>query len=78
MDKPLKSDVGEKMLSEGFPGGPLVKNTSCNARDTSLIPGPGRSHMPWSSYAWAPQLLSPSSGAHTPKAHALQQEKAPH
>ena len=45
MDKPLKSDVGKKMLSEGFPGGPLVKNMSCNARDTSLIPGPGRSHM---------------------------------
>ena len=30
---------------EGFPFGPVAKNPPCNARDTSLIPGPGRSHM---------------------------------
>ena len=30
----------------GFPGGPAVMNLLCNAGDTSLIPGPGRSHMP--------------------------------
>ena len=29
----------------GFPGGPVVKNLSANGRDTSSIPGPGRSHM---------------------------------
>ena len=28
----------------GFPGGPVVKNPPCNAMDTGLIPGPGRSH----------------------------------
>ena len=28
-----------------FPGGPVVKNPPANAGDTSLIPGPGRSHM---------------------------------
>ena len=31
-----------------FPGGALVKNPPANAGDTGLIPGPGRSHMPWS------------------------------
>ena len=28
----------------GFPGGPVVKNLPCNAGDTGLSPGPGRSH----------------------------------
>ena len=27
--------------------------------DMGTIPGPGRSHMPWSNYARAPQLLNP-------------------
>ena len=31
-----------------FPGGPVVKNLPANAGDTDSIPGPGRSHMPWS------------------------------
>ena len=35
----------------GFPGGPVVKNLLYNAGDTGSIPGPGRSHMPWGSYA---------------------------
>ena len=30
-----------------FPGGAVVKNLPANAGDTGLIPGPGRSHMPW-------------------------------
>ena len=30
----------------GFPGGPVVKNPSANARDAGSIPGPGRFHMP--------------------------------
>ena len=29
-----------------FPGGSVVENPSASAGDTSLIPGPGRSHMP--------------------------------
>ena len=29
----------------GFPGA-VVKNSSANAEDTGLSPGPGRSHMP--------------------------------
>ena len=32
-----------------FPGGPVVKNPPANAGHMSLIPGPGRPHMPWSS-----------------------------
>ena len=33
----------------GFPGGTVVKNPPANAGDTGSSPGPGRSHMPWSS-----------------------------
>ena len=32
-----------------FPGGTVVKNPPGNAVDTGSIPGPGRSHMLWSS-----------------------------
>ena len=31
-----------------FPGGTVVQNPPANARDVGSIPGPGRSHMPWS------------------------------
>ena len=37
----------------------MVKNPPANAGDTGLIPGPGRSHMPRSNEARAPQLLKP-------------------
>ena len=75
-----------------FPGGTVVKNPPANAGDTGLIPGPGRSHMPQSNWARAPQLLSLRSRAHepqllnpratttearTPRACAPQQEKPP-
>ena len=48
---------------EGFPGGSVVKNPPANAGDTGSIPGPGGSHMPWSSSAPVPQLLSPRAAA---------------
>ena len=48
----------------GFPGGLVIKNPSTNARNMSLIPGPGRSHMPGNSQVHAPQLLSPLCRAH--------------
>lgn len=32
---------------QGFPGYSVVKNLPANEGDTGLIPGPGRSHMPW-------------------------------
>ena len=41
-----------------LPDGTVVKNLPANAGDTGLIPGPVRSHMPWSNKARVPQLLS--------------------
>ena len=41
--------VADKMLDGDFPGGPVVENLPCNARDTGSIPDLGRSHMPWGS-----------------------------
>ena len=43
---------------KGFPGGAVVENLPANAGDTGSSPGLGRSHMPWSSWAREPQLLS--------------------
>ena len=43
---------------QGFPGGAVVENLPANAGDTGSSPGLGRSHMPWSSWAREPQLLS--------------------
>ena len=37
-----------KNRSNDFPGGTLDKNPPANAGHTGLIPGPGRSHTPWS------------------------------
>ena len=74
----------------GFPGGAVVKNPPANVGDMGSSPGPGRSHMPWSNQACAPQLLSLRSRAHAPqllslratttevrapRSHAPQQEK---
>ena len=50
-----------------FPGGAVAKNPPANAGDTGSSPGPGRSHMPRSNKAHAPQLLSLSSRAHEPQ-----------
>ena len=47
--KPLRAIITQfKTDYEGFPGGAAVKNPPANAGDTGWIPGPGRSHMPWS------------------------------
>ena len=46
------------MSSRVFPGGSVVKNLPAIAGDAGLSPDPGRSHMPWSNKARAPQLLS--------------------
>ena len=37
-----------KTTLEDLPGGAVVKNPPANAGDMGSIPGPGRSHMPWS------------------------------
>ena len=55
------------MLIGGFPGGAVVKNPPANAGDMSSSPGPGRSHMPQSNEARAPQLLSLHSRAREPQ-----------
>ena len=48
-----------KLLERDFPGGAVVKNLPANAGDMSSIPGLGRSYMPRSNQARAPQLPSP-------------------
>ena len=42
----------------GFPGGAVVESLPANAGDTGSSPGLGGSHMPPSSWACGPQLLS--------------------
>ena len=38
-----------KSSNSGFPGGSVVKNLPAkSAGDIGSVPGPGRSHMPWS------------------------------
>ena len=54
------SSLLSKLIEQGFPGGPVIKNLPCNAGKTGFIPGPRRSHMLRSSYARA-QLLSPQA-----------------
>ena len=46
-----------------FPGGAVVKNSPANAGDAGSSPGPRRFHMPRSTEARAPQLLSLRSRA---------------
>ena len=50
-----------------FPGGAVAKNPPANAGDTGSSPGPGRSRMPQSNKARAPQLLSLCSRAREPQ-----------
>ncbi|KAJ8788086.1 hypothetical protein J1605_005385 [Eschrichtius robustus] len=47
-----------RRIFRGFPGGAVVENLPANAGDTGSSPGLGRSHMPRSSWAREPQLLS--------------------
>ena len=43
---------------QGFPGGAVVESPPASAGDAGLSPGLGGSHMPRSSWAREPQLLS--------------------
>ena len=73
-----------KLLNWDFPGGAVVKNPLASAGHTGLIPGSGRSHMPQSNQARAPQLPNLHSRAREPQllsprattteAHAPQQK----
>ena len=49
-----------KSVRRDFPDGAVVKNPPANAGVMGLIPGTGRSHMPQSNWAPAPQLLRPA------------------
>ena len=51
----------QKTKNRDFPGGAVDKSLPANAGDTGSTPGPGRSHMSWSSQAHESQLLSPST-----------------
>ena len=44
--------------TQGLPGGAVAENLPANAGDTGSSPGLGGSHMPRSSWAREPQLLS--------------------
>ena len=64
---PVKSLFTEPRSSsqrQGLPRGSLGKSPPANAGDLGSGPGPGRSHMPQSSQAHAPQLPSLCSRAH--------------
>ena len=53
-----RSSLELKRKEVGFPGGAVVENLPANSGDTGSSPGLGRSHMPRSNWAHAPQLLS--------------------
>ena len=65
-----------RLLISGFPGGAVVGSPPANEGDTGSSPGLGGSHMPRSSWACVPQLLSLHSGA-LHGARALQWEGPP-
>ena len=44
----LINEKNQQSYGRNFPGGAVVKNLPANAGNTDVIPGPGRSHMPWS------------------------------
>ena len=48
----------KKWVFGGFPGGAVVENLPANAGDVGSSPGLGRSHMPRSTWAREPQLMS--------------------
>ena len=90
LDKYIEGQTEED--EPDFPGGSVVKNPPANAGVMGSIPDPGRSHVPRSMQARAPQLLSLRSRAQalqllshvpqmpkpaSPRGRALQREKPP-
>ena len=55
-----------KAITDGFPGGLVVKNAPADAEDAGSIPDPGRSHTPQGNWAHAPRLRSLLPGAQEP------------
>ena len=60
----------------GFPSGSVVNNPSANAGDAVSIPGLGKSHIPRSNQAHAPQLVSLCSRAQGPRLLKLAHPRA--
>ena len=56
-----------KLITRDFPGGTVVGNPPAKAGNRGSSPGLGRSHMPQSTQAHVPQLLSLRSRAHVPQ-----------
>ena len=54
----LLKNISLKKTPWGFPGGTVVENLPANAGDTGSSPGLGGTHVPRSSWAREPQLLS--------------------
>ena len=75
MMKSLK--VKLRKHSQGSPGGAVVENLPANAGDTGSSPGLGRSHMPRSSWAREPQLLSVRVWSLCPVTGGAAMEKGP-
>ena len=46
---PVRMAIIKKSTNRDFPGGAVDKNLPAIAGDMGLIPGPGRSHVLWSS-----------------------------
>lgn len=63
----LKLNLYLKSLSEGLPGGSVVKNLPASAGDTGSIPEFGRSHRSRSNWACVPQLSTLCSRAWEPQ-----------
>ena len=55
---PSSPQIHQKYIYRGFPGGAVVESLPASAGDTGSSPGLGGSHMPRSSWACEPQLLS--------------------
>ena len=64
-----------KLDTQGFPGGSVVKSLPASAGDTGSVSGRERPHMPRSSWARAPQLLSLCAEPTRPGAQASQQDE---
>ena len=62
---PGRGGLGASLRARGC--GAVVENLPANAGDTGSSPGLGGSHVPWSSWAREPQLLSLRSRAHEPQ-----------
>ena len=66
----VQVEVKVLMGFRGFLGGSVVKNLPANVGDMDSIPGPRRSHMPWTT-----RPAGHSYRRLVSRAHALKQEK---